>query len=498
MFLSFEGGQWSTAQLRTRRSSNPPMSRAFVDPVKQRCCLGLIAIGLTVGLSACTASTREGGEAADTATVGSDSAPLGSPPLGSPPFGSDTGPQASPNPSGSNAGGSQEVPVGGTRPGLSSEAVGPGTLDSTAINSPPATGAPDEGSTSNLGPIVPDVEGALGVFVCPPPPYATKPVADEATAVRVPGVPPADEFASTSDTVILEGPVWSGGVLYLSQINSGTPVFGRPGSPPTQGADAGSSAEDDDAGPAQPLRPPPSRMLAVNSVGEVSVLFEDLGSNGLAVDGSGRLLAANHKSGGVTVVPLDGSAELSLVATYEGVRFNSPNDLTVGRDGSIYFTDPDYQAPVPAPQAQTRVYRVAPGSGTAVAIGEERRQPNGITLSPGGETLYVSASDGLVAYAVAADGTVGAGSAFAEGVVRTSDGMAVDCAGNLYTTSGQSVIVVDRAGAEVARITVPDVQSVTNVAFGGPESRTLYITSLGSGSRVGLYQLTAEVPGMPY
>jgi gluconolactonase len=236
----------------------------------------------------------------------------------------------------------------------------------------------------------------------------------------------------------------------------------------------------------------------LDATGEVTVVWADAGTNGLALDAAGRLLSANHRTGGITVVPLGEEAEANVVDTYDGVRLNSPNDLTVGRDGTLYFTDPDYQAPRPAPQPQTRAYRVAPGTNVAVPMIEERRQPNGITLSPDGGTLYVSASDGLVAYPVLPDGSIGDGEVFAEGVVRSSDGMAVDCAGNLYTTSGQSVIIVDPAGVEVARIVVPDVQSVTNVAFGGPESKTIYLTTLGSGSRVGLFRLTAAVPGMPY
>lgn len=319
-------------------------------------------------------------------------------------------------------------------------------------------------------------------------------------AQRVAGVPPADAFVSASDNIVLEGPVWSNGVLYFSQINSGTPVFGPPGGFPRGGADgdAGVASEEADAGPVEPQRPPPSRLLSVNAAGEVSVVLADAGTNGLALDPTGRLLAGNHQLGAVTVVPIGGETLTSIAGTYDGVRFNSPNDLTIGRDGTVYFTDPDYQAPVPAPQSETRAYRIAPGSNVAVPIVEGRRQPNGVTLSPAGDVLYISASDGLMAYPVAADGNVGAGVAFAAGTVRSSDGMAVDCAGNLYTTSGQSVIVVSPTGAEVARIAVPDVQSVTNVAFGGPENKTIYITTLGSGSRVGLFTVAGEVPGMPY
>lgn len=357
-----------------------------------------------------------------------------------------------------------------------------------------------QGSTSVTPPPVPTEPGVLAEFTCPAPPYAAVPVLETTAAQRIAGVPPTDTFATATDNIVLEGPVWSNGVLYLSQINTGAPVFGPPGGFPWGGADgdAGTVSVEADAGPVEPPRPPPSRLLSVNTAGEVSVVLADSGTNGLALDATGRLLAGNHAIGAVTVVPVNGEALVSLAGTYDGVRFNSPNDLTVGRDGTVYFTDPDYQAPSPVPQAETRAYRIAPGSNVAVPIVEGRRQPNGVTLSPARDVLYVSASDGLMAYPVASDGSVGEGARFAEGVVRSSDGMAVDCAGNLYTTSGQSVIVVNSLGAEVARIAVPDVQSVTNVAFGGPESKTIYITTLGSGSRVGLFTVAGEVPGMPY
>lgn len=309
-------------------------------------------------------------------------------------------------------------------------------------------------------------------------------------------MPPADDFASSGDLVILEGPVWVNGILYFSQINSGPPFFGFPGG--GFSGQPGTTDSTSTSAPQEPPAPPPSRVLALHGEGRVSILAAQAGSNGLALDASGRLLTANHQVGGITEISQSGGDQVTLVNQYAGVRFNSPNDITVGRDGTIYFTDPDYQAPVPAPQSETRAYRLPPGATEALPIVEGRRQPNGITLSPTGETLYISAQDGLVAYPIQTDGSLGQGQPFAQGVVSSSDGMAVDCAGNLYTTNGQNVIIVDPRGVEVGRITVSNVQSVTNVAFGGADSKTIYITSLGTGDRMGLYQVTGEIPGMPY
>lgn len=372
----------------------------------------------------------------------------------------------------------------------------------SSLPTPTPSSAGGQQSTSQEQPgsetPAPTVPGALGGFVCPSFEAPSNPVEDGATAVRIEGVPPADDFATSSDTIVLEGPVWWNGSLYLSQINTGTPTFGRPGGFPGADADAGSLSSESDAGPEMPPRPPPSRLLRVNSDGSVEVVIADAGTNGLAVDGSGRLLAGEHRTGAIVAVDIVAQTGMGLVTQFDGVRFNSPNDLTVGQEGTIYFTDPDYQAPVPAPQAATRAYRIPPGSTSAVPFAEDRRQPNGITLSPDRTTLYMSASDGLVAYPVLPDGALGTGEPFATGVVRSSDGMAVDCAGNLYTTSGQTVVIVDASGAEVGRIAVPDVQSVTNVAFGGADNKTIYITTLGSGSRVGLFTHAGQVPGMPY
>jgi gluconolactonase len=308
-------------------------------------------------------------------------------------------------------------------------------------------------------------------------------------AVRVEGVPPTDSvFAEDTDLVILEGPVWLNGTLYLSEINGG----------PTLGAGRGNPfGANLDAGPPEPREPPPARVLALSATGEMTVAFDDVGTNGLAIDSDGNLVGCSHKTGSIQRFG-SGEAPVDLVTEYLGSRFNSPNDLTFGSDGTLYFSDPDYQAPEPVPQEQARAYRVAPGTATAIPIVEDRPEPNGVTLSPDQQTLYVSASDGIFAYPVQADGSVGEGVPFAADVVRVADGMAVDCAGNLYAASNQTLFVLSPAGSELFRISFSEVQSVTNVAFGGADGKTVYVTALGSGTRTGLFQLPAEIPGMPY
>ncbi len=276
---------------------------------------------------------------------------------------------------------------------------------------------------------------------------------------------PNDNYQTQYGNV--EGAVWSAGSLYVSEFGPGN-------------------------------NPPPSRILKIDSNGVGTVVAPTAGTNGLAVDAAGRLYGASHKVGGIVRFALPGAAETVVVSSYNGVRFNSPNDLTLRSDGTLYFTDPNWQAASPNPQPRTGVYRVAPGASTAVLVDGNRINPNGITLSPDEKTLYVTAQDGVFKYAVAADGSVGPAEHFGAGVVSSGDGMVVDCAGNLYVTS-TDVIVVSPEGREAGRIRMPSgAGSVTNVAFGGSDRKTLFITAMGYGNARGVYKVDVAIPGYPY
>lgn len=320
-------------------------------------------------------------------------------------------------------------------------------------------------------------------FVCPDGPFASSPVGNGANAERVNGVPPTDDFIKDpQDLIIIEGPVWIGDALYVSEIENGPQFGGGFGGPGGGGSGMSKAA-------------PAGRVLKVTTAGAVSVLAPDVGSNGLAVDPSGKLVACSHKLGGILRIDLSSGSSSDWVTSYMNARFDSPNDLAFGRDGTLYFSDPDYQAPSPVPQAKTGAYRVAPGGSSATPIAEGKQQPNGITLSPDGSKLYLSASDGVYVYPVMADGSLGSGTRFGN---ASSDGMAIDCAGNLYTAANQNVTVLDPTGKELARISVGSVQSVSNIAFGGADHKTLYITALGASGQAGLFKLQAAVPGFPY
>ena len=295
------------------------------------------------------------------------------------------------------------------------------------------------------------------------------------TPTRVEGVPPADSFNMNNGTFgNVEGPVWVDDVLYVSEMSA---------DPYTQ------------ASPDQKK----ARILKLTSGGSVSVFVEDSGSNGLAITAAGNLLAAVHKDGSITEIALPGGAPSVVASGYMGTPFNSPNDLAIHSNGTVYFSDPTFNAPSPPPQGSTYVYRLSSGSEPEPIPNAEDpdvlSNPNGVTLSLAEDYLYVAASPGR-RYPVMEDGTLGEGADFP--AANGGDGMAIDCAGNLYVTKANSsnVEVYTADGDSIGTITVPGFQAVTNVAFGGADHQTLYITGLGNDK--GLFQLAAGIPGRPY
>jgi gluconolactonase len=223
---------------------------------------------------------------------------------------------------------------------------------------------------------------------------------------------------------------------------------------------------------------------------QFDVVAEHANSNGLALDPDGELLACSHDLQDLTRVDPDDGTRTPLALRYRSRRFNSPNDLTVRSDGTIYFTDPDWQlGPRVSETGTTGVYRVDP-SGVVWLVDDQLQQPNGIALSPDERTLYVgSAGDDVFAYPVAVDGSVGERDVFAS--PGASDGMAVDCAGDLYVTSGSAVHVFAPDGNPLGQIAVAGEPS--NAAFGGADRRTLYITAGDA-----LYAIQLAIAGLPY
>jgi len=238
----------------------------------------------------------------------------------------------------------------------------------------------------------------------------------------------------------------------------------------------------------------PSRIRKLDANGNVSTLIEDSGSNGLAVDNDGNILAATHKYKSVSRYTLDGKRS-DVVSQYNGNVFNSPNDMTMSADGTLYFTDPDFQREAaPGGQDKTRVYRVA-ADGKITVVDETLKNPNGVSLSPKGDVLYVNGMVGdhgvLRAYPIV-NGLPQKGKDLVTGL-GIPDGMAVDCHGNIYLSehTDKRLRVFTPQGKRIATIHVD--ANVTNAAFGGADGKTLYITGAGA-----LWQLKLDVTGSAY
>lgn len=216
-------------------------------------------------------------------------------------------------------------------------------------------------------------------------------------------------------------------------------------------------------------------------------------SNGLAVDGAGALLAAHHASRDVT--RRAGAGVDVVVDAYQGLALNSPNDLVVAADGTIYFTDPPYG--ITDDQRELNfvgVFRVPPGADQPIAeyMGLVTERPNGIAIDPSGARVLVpdTADGNVYAFPIEADGGLGARSVLAD-TTGTPDGMAVDARGNLFVTSAAGIEVFDPAGVRWGVITVP--QQPANCAFGDADHRTLYITA-----RTAVYKVRLAVyDGLP-
>lgn len=236
----------------------------------------------------------------------------------------------------------------------------------------------------------------------------------------------------------------------------------------------------------------PSRVRKYTPGGATTVALEDAGSNGLAVDADGALVAATHKYKALSRYDMASGKRTSIAAQFQGQVFNSPNDIAIARDGTMYFTDPDYQkAAAAGGQPVTGIYRVATNDAVTLVDGS-RKNPNGIALSLNGDTLYVNASDGAVRAYPISNGVPQAGRDLIKGI-ENGDGMTLDCHGNLYVTehAPKRVRVFSPQGRELATIRVD--ANVTNVAFGGADGKTLYITGAGA-----VWQLPLDVTGLPY
>ena len=250
-----------------------------------------------------------------------------------------------------------------------------------------------------------------------------------------------------------------------------------------------------------------NKMYAITPDGHSTVLLDHAGglesfpagqskgSNGMVTDKDGSVLMVQH--GVRRVARLDARMKpTNFLDTFEGKRFNSPNDLVFAPNGVLWFTDPPYGLTGgdrdPAKEmAFNGVYRYSNGKLTAPI--KDLKRPNGIGFTADGKTLYVSNSGPQMyveKYDVAADGTVSNGTLFIEYPGRAADvpdGLKLDSANNLWTTGPGGIRIISPAGKVLGQLKLPETAANMAWADGG---KTLYITASTS-----IYRLKVKTPG---
>lgn len=237
----------------------------------------------------------------------------------------------------------------------------------------------------------------------------------------------------------------------------------------------------------------------------LEIFRKDTGkANGNILDDDGRLISCESGSRRVVRLEKDGSVTV-LAEHFEGQPLNGPNDLALGKDGSIYFTDPNFGRE----EGMDRqfLYRIPPEGGLEKARPESFNKPNGVAVSPDGGTLYlnVGANHWTLAFAVRDDGRLEDNPRrAAEGLDKTLDGMAVHpLTGDLYIAvytnnrnkpDEQGINIFSPKGKYKGRIPIPG--HTTNVCF-GPDTHTLFVTSGGRLYRVTLSERIQPPAGKP-
>ncbi len=238
-------------------------------------------------------------------------------------------------------------------------------------------------------------------------------------------------------------------------------------------------------------------MLYRLTLGEKPVVVRKTnGGNGTTFDLQGRLINCEGDGRRVTRTEADGTVT-TLIDRFEDKRLNRPNDVICASDGALWFTDPSLRVPLPERELErAAVYRIAAdGAVREVAPFE---YPNGLALSPDERTLYVANTRWtkyIHAIEVDSAGVMVRRRIFADmssdGTNGVPDGMKVDAAGRVFCTGTGGVWVFAPDGSKIGIIETPEV--CANVAFGGPDLRTLLLTASTS-----VYTLRVKTPGVPH
>ena len=240
---------------------------------------------------------------------------------------------------------------------------------------------------------------------------------------------------------------------------------------------------------------PNDRMLRWDETdGSVSVFRQpSMNANGHTVDRQGRLVSCEHRGRCISRTEHDGTR--TVLATHiDGKRLNSPNDLVVKSDDSIWFTDPsygidsDYEGDASANEIGVqRVYRIDPAAATIGIVADDFVQPNGLAFSPDESLLYIvdtgatHQAEGphhVRRFRVGADGALAGGEVFAICPVGLYDGLRVDLHGNVWLSAGDGVHCHAPDGSLLGKVRIPE--TVANLCFGGLKRNRLFICATAS------------------
>jgi gluconolactonase len=221
-------------------------------------------------------------------------------------------------------------------------------------------------------------------------------------------------------------------------------------------------------------------------------------ANGNTLDLTGRLLTCEHSGRRVAIREKDGTVK-TVVDSFEGRKLNSPNDVVVRSDGTIWFTDPEYglknkpgtKEKEDKQQAGNFVYRHDPKTGKTTSLVRDFVQPNGLAFSPDERKLYVADSGTprhIRVFDVTNDGTVSNGRVFCTIDKGGPDGIRVDRDGRVWSSAGDGVHIFAPDGSRIGKILVAEAPA--NLCFGGEDGKTLFVTA-----RKSLYAVKVLVTG---
>ena len=211
-------------------------------------------------------------------------------------------------------------------------------------------------------------------------------------------------------------------------------------------------------------------------------------SNGHARDRQGRLISCEHDTRRVTRTELDGSITV-IADRFEGKRLNSPNDVIVKSDGTIWFSDPhygimtDYEGARAEQELPCNVYRTDPQTGRIEAVVTDVLGPNGLAFSPNEDRLYLADTGRMFgddpthirAFDCSSSGVLRGGDVLHSIAPGMADGLRVDTDGNIWSSAADGVHCISPEGELLGKILVPE--TVSNLCFGGRARHQLFITA---------------------